>query len=186
MPINDNNHQFTAITLAITFATLSLLASLLTLLLIRRLQKWNGYIQLVVSLTVCQIIYDISFFFLPIISLWGQYLYVFFNTLGGLTSSLWSNVIILVTARIVIRLRTVDTLKKVRRVCMCVCVYVCMCVCVDVWMYVCVDVWMCGCVDVWMYVCVDVCMCVCVDVWMCGRVDVWMCVCVDVCTRMCV
>ena len=111
--VDDSDHQFMAVAFAVGFATISLVASLLTLYLIKRLKKWNGYIQLVVSLTVCQIIYDISFFFLPVSPTWGQYLYVFLNTLGGLTSSLWSNVIILVTARIVIRLRTVDTLKKV-------------------------------------------------------------------------
>lgn len=110
---NDSDHQFLAVALAVGFASLSLLASCLTLYLIKRLAKWNGYIQLVVSLTVCQIIYDISFFFLPLDETWGQYLYVFLNTFGGLTSSLWSNVIIMVTARIVIRLRTVDTLKLV-------------------------------------------------------------------------
>lgn len=110
--VEDHNRQFTAGALAVSFAFLSLLASLLTLLLIHRLDKWNGYIQLVVSLTACQILYDISFFFLPLVSTWGDFVYLFLNTLGGLTSSLWSNVIIIVTARIVIRLRTVDTLKK--------------------------------------------------------------------------
>ena len=111
--VDDSDHQFMAICFAVGFATISLLASLLTLYLIKRLKKWNGYIQLVVSLTVCQIIYDISFFFLPLSTMWGEYIYVFLNTFGGLASSLWSNVIILVTARIVILLRTVDTLKLV-------------------------------------------------------------------------
>ena len=111
--MHDADHQFLAVALAVGCATVSLLASLLTLYLIRRLAKWNGYIQLVVSLTVCQIIYDISFFFLPLTATWGRYFYVCLNTFGGLTSSLWSNVIIMVTARIVILLRTVDTLKLV-------------------------------------------------------------------------
>ena len=112
--VNDSDHQFTAIVLGVGFATLSLIASLLTLYLIKKTAKWNGYIQLVVSLTACQIIYDLSFFFLPVPFTWGEYIYLFLNTFGGLSSALWSNIIIIVTARIVIRLRTVDTLKRVR------------------------------------------------------------------------
>ena len=112
--MGDNNQDL-VILLALCFATLSLLASLLTLLLIRRLNKWNGYMQLVVSLTCCQIVYDIGFY--PLI--WfnhveGKIAYIALNTWGGLTSTLWSNVIILVTCRIVVELRTIDIVKRCR------------------------------------------------------------------------
>jgi hypothetical protein len=115
------NNQELVITLAIFFSSLSLIASLLTLVLIRRLKKWNGYIQLVVSLTVCQIVYDVGF--LPL--LWfgfieGQIAYAILNTWGGLTSTLWSNVIILVTCRIVVELRTIDIMKKYNIYCVAV------------------------------------------------------------------
>lgn len=107
------NNQELVISLALFFSTISLIASLLTLVLIQRLKKWNGYIQLVVSLTACQMIYDVGFY--PL--LWfgyieGQIAYAVLNTWGGLTSTLWSNVIILVTCRIVVELRTIDIIKK--------------------------------------------------------------------------
>ena len=63
--------------------------------------------------------------------------------------------------------------RRIRMLCMCVCVYVCVCVRV----YVCV----CACVYVCMCVCVCACVyvCVCACVYLCVRV----CECVCVCGR---
>src|SRR4029434_7821311 len=76
-----------------------------------------------------------------------------------------------------VRLFTVMTSYKYRRVCvyyvcvLCVCVYyVCVCVCVCI-MFVCVYVCMCVyyvCVCVCVYVCV-LCVCVCVCIRVCSR-----------------
>lgn len=112
--ISNHDNQLAAITLSIGMATLSLLASILTLYLIKRLGKSNGYMRLVVSLTACQIVYDIGFYFF----LWyhvkiGIILFNFLNTWGGCASALWSNVIILVTCHIIVKLRSIDIETKV-------------------------------------------------------------------------
>mmetsp|Transcript_2651 Transcript_2651/g.3979 ORF Transcript_2651/g.3979 Transcript_2651/m.3979 type:complete len:371 (-) Transcript_2651:295-1407(-) len=110
--MSGDNNQTVVISICLCFATLSLFASVITLILIKRLKKWNGYLQLVVSLTICQIAYDIGFYPLP----WfytrvGELLFILLNTSGGLASSLWSNAIILVTCHIVMHLRSVDIIK---------------------------------------------------------------------------
>lgn len=96
-------------------ATLSLAAAIITLFLIKLLKKWNGYLLLVCSLTVCQAIYDIGFLLLPWYSIaFARVLYFFLSTLGGLTATLWSNVIILLLCRIVYTLDSTNILKQVK------------------------------------------------------------------------
>jgi hypothetical protein len=114
--VSNRDNQLAAISLSIGMATISLLASLLTLYLIKKLakKKSNGYMSLVMSLTACQVVYDIGFYFF----LWydlriGEILFSFFNTWGGVASALWSNIIILVTCHIILNLRSIDLEKKV-------------------------------------------------------------------------
>lgn len=103
-----------AVLICILIAGLSLAASLLTVGLIKILGKWNGYLLLVLSLTICQAIYDIGFFTLP----WyttpsGRVLYSLFSAFGGISSTLWSNVIMLVTCKIVVNLKSVNIMDQV-------------------------------------------------------------------------
>jgi hypothetical protein len=95
-------------------AFLSLLSSIATLALIKLLKKWNGYLELVTSLTVCQGVHDMAFLLiLAYNSPGGKGSYLFFHMLGGLSSTLWSNVIMFVTCRIVTTIRSVDIHKNV-------------------------------------------------------------------------
>lgn len=74
----------------ISVAFLSMIASMATLMLIRLLRKWNGYIQLVTSLTVCQAIYDCAFLLLLFNKYQtGRVLYEVIHTFSGLASTLW-------------------------------------------------------------------------------------------------
>jgi hypothetical protein len=112
--ISNRDNQLAAVTLSVVMATISLLASLLTLYLIRKLRKSNGYMHLVMSLTACQVVYDIGFYFFLCYHLnIGVILFNFFNTWGGVASALWSNIIILVTCHIILNLRSIDIEKKV-------------------------------------------------------------------------
>ena len=51
--------------------------------------------------------------------------------------------------------------KKLRYVCVCMCMYVCACVCM------CVHVYVCVCMCMYVCVCVHVCVCVCMCVHVC-------------------
>jgi hypothetical protein len=114
MTLRSHDYQLVAVTTSVTVATIALLCSALTLLLIKRLPKLNGYMKLVLSLSRCQVLYDFSFFFfLDYNSTFGKSMFTLLNTWGGLTTSLWSNVIILVTCYIVLNLRSVNISDKV-------------------------------------------------------------------------
>lgn len=103
-----------ALLCVVILAGISLGASLLTLLLIKCLGKWNGYLLLVSSLTVCQAVYDFSLLFSPWYSLMPtRIIYSILSTFGGISATLWSNVIIIVTCRIVLTLHSVEIIKRV-------------------------------------------------------------------------
>jgi hypothetical protein len=98
-----------ALTVCLIVSLLSFLSSLLTLLIIYNISKFNGYIQLVASLTFCQLIYDLGFFLLPWYdTFYGRICYGVINMWGGISSSLWSNVLIFVTCQIIFTSRSVD------------------------------------------------------------------------------
>jgi hypothetical protein len=100
-----------ALTLCLIVSLLSFICSLTTLLIIRNISRYryNGYIQLVASLTFCQLIYDLGFFLLPWYgTYYGRICYGVINMWGGIASSLWSNILIFVTCQIIFTSRSVD------------------------------------------------------------------------------
>ena len=71
-------------------AALSVISSIIILTLLRQLKRWNGYLRLVNSLTICQAIYDISFFLILGYSYYPcRVVYELLHTFGGIASSLW-------------------------------------------------------------------------------------------------
>jgi hypothetical protein len=80
--------------LLIGLTTLSLICGILAVYLIHTLNRWNRYIVLVYMITVFQLIYDISFYFL--IGYKIEYffqIFTFLNYFGGTAVTLWVNVI---------------------------------------------------------------------------------------------
>ena len=83
-------------------AIISILCSLTTLTLIHRIGKWSGYLLLVYSLTVCQLIYDFSFLFFGGYHFRTVYSVIqFLVTVGGVGVALWSNILSVVVLHIV-------------------------------------------------------------------------------------
>jgi heme exporter protein D len=108
------HHDRFVMWIAVGVAVLSLIAAVITLTLIKKLNKWNGYLLLVASLTVSQSIYDISFLLLPFYNIGSvKRTYYFLSTVGGLTATIWSNVLVLLIFEIVLSLRSVDVMKRV-------------------------------------------------------------------------
>ncbi len=95
--------------LQISFAFLSLLCALLTLYIIKILNKWNGYLLLIVNLTIAQSIYDLSIIldvYRPI-----HLLSVFLRASSGIAGSLFTLQITYVVIYVVIHLKSIDVQK---------------------------------------------------------------------------
>jgi hypothetical protein len=90
-------------------ALLSSIASFLTLYVIHQLGKLNGYLILVYSMTVCQIIYDLSFFFFPGYKVRGVFSVIqVLTSFGGISVAIWTNVLSGVVLYISIFHRSID------------------------------------------------------------------------------
>jgi hypothetical protein len=106
--------EYVGWSLCLLVAFISVISSLLTLRLLSLMKRWNGYLQLVLNLTISQGIYDISYFLLPFFHLKiPRILFEFLSTFGGISSTLWCNIIIYVTWKIVITLHSVNILQQV-------------------------------------------------------------------------
>ena len=108
----------TSVTLAagvllILSAFLSFVCSLLTLRLIYVMKTRNGYILLIVSLSMAQLLYDTGFLLVPLMSLINLEGFLnFVSCFAGLMASFWTNVISLIVLYIVLRLSTVNIIEK--------------------------------------------------------------------------
>lgn len=101
--------------LCLFIALLSTICSIITLYLLKQMKKWNGYLQLVLNLTISQGIYDLSYFLLPFFyNSYCRVIFEFISTYGGISSTLWCNVIVFITCQIVISLRSVNILEQHR------------------------------------------------------------------------
>ncbi len=77
------------------------------------MKTWNGYILLIVSLSLAQLLYDLGFLLIPVMSLVDiEGLLNFVSCFGGLMASFWTNVISLIVLYIVLRLSTVDIIEN--------------------------------------------------------------------------
>lgn len=91
----------------------SIIASIVTLLLIRDMGKWNGYLALITLMTTCQLVYDSAFFFVvdPENSI-CLYINIFLTSFGGLSVTIWTNIISGVVFYIVHTLKTVNVFQN--------------------------------------------------------------------------
>jgi hypothetical protein len=76
----------------------SLICSVFTLVLIYFTRKWNGYLLLLTSMTVSQVIYDINYILRPARYISACFLVQFLDLLGGLGVSFWTNILAFVIA----------------------------------------------------------------------------------------
>lgn len=98
-----------------SLATLSLICTLTTLFLIHYMGIRNGYLLLITSMTVCQIIYDINFIQGVIPGYYNCVIWNVFDILGGLSVALWSNVISYVAMHVIINVRSMNIYENYPR-----------------------------------------------------------------------
>ena len=98
-----------AVVVAVFSAFISLIASITQLWLIYDMKRWNEYLMIVATLTVCQVFYSVGFLFLPFYNIYiCQFIFFFLFLFGGITVSLWTNVISVLVYQIVKNLRSVN------------------------------------------------------------------------------
>lgn len=110
---------------ALTVAFISLICSLTTLWLIKIMKLWNGYIFLITLLTISQVLYDISFFFIPAAMLSNKptwkIIAAALSSFGGLSAGFFTNVMSLVIYYVVLKLKSFDIQKRYRAILFLVC-----------------------------------------------------------------
>jgi hypothetical protein len=111
MAIADVNRiEYLGGALGMFIAFISICCSFSTLFLIRSIGRWNGFISLVWSMTISQIIYDITFVLIfPSEVLF--YSNIFVSTFGGTSVTFWTNVMSGVVLYMVFTRTPVDTFK---------------------------------------------------------------------------
>ena len=92
-------------TLALFCAFVSLISTVITLVLIFDMKRWNAYMLLIFNLTFCQFFYDLAFFFLITYQAnSSQLALTFLTTFGGVAVTLWTNIISFILCYIVLYL----------------------------------------------------------------------------------
>ncbi len=110
---NDQSHeQINADNwMLFAFAALSWLCSVLNLVIIKKMGMWNGYILLITSMAVFQLIYDTSFMMRVIPGYAPCIAWHMMGDVGGLGSSFWTNVMCFVVLYVLLRARSISIFK---------------------------------------------------------------------------
>jgi len=100
-------------TLQLSMASVSIIAGVATLWVLNDMNKWTGFLLLVATLSVAQMIYDVGFFFRantqdPVC----RFLWYLFQVSGGMATTLITNVIAFIVANIAMTLRSYDIKKN--------------------------------------------------------------------------
>ena len=109
-----NEQQLIIIYLSYIISSISLVCTLLNLWLIRIMKKWNGYLAIITTMCYCQIVYDLSFS-LHISAADDNFLIALWNSLqffGGISVSIWTNILAFVILRVVVNMKSTDILKN--------------------------------------------------------------------------
>lgn len=95
-------------------SAISLVCTLTNLWLIHIMKKWNGFLAVITSMCCCQIVYDVSFALhisandgSTAIAVWAA-----LQFFGGISVSVWTNILAFVVLRVVVSLKSTDIMKN--------------------------------------------------------------------------
>lgn len=99
------------------FGTLSLICSLMTLFLVYRMKIWNGFLLILVSTSICQVLYDLNY----MIGITNDYdwclVWNFLDIFGGLSVALWTNILSFIIVYILVHIKNLDIFKNFHYLC---------------------------------------------------------------------
>lgn len=92
----------------------SVACSVTNIWLIHDMKLWSGYIALVYSLSISQLIYDLSFFLIPCLAINSEFCqaaFVVLTSFAGILCTIWTNIMSYVFVAIVLFGRPINVLK---------------------------------------------------------------------------
>jgi hypothetical protein len=109
----SSGRLFVASVIAIVFSSFSFICSLLNLMLIAVMRQWNGFLAILCSMAVCQMIYDGTFYlsYDTNINYTASAWWSFFQAFGGLSVTFWTNVLSAVICYVIMTRNKFDILK---------------------------------------------------------------------------
>jgi hypothetical protein len=109
------DQESTAILISLIMTIVSSVCSAVNLVLIKVMKKWNGYIAVILHMCVMQMIYDAFF---SVRTTGGgtayQYTVTGIKFFSGISSTVWSNILVLTILRVITTGRTLDILSNFR------------------------------------------------------------------------
>jgi hypothetical protein len=114
-----NDQLLTVFLISNIVSGISLACTLVNLFLIKVMKKWNGYLAIIVNMCFCQMVYDVSFT-LHISTNNGDAVVALWNAcqfFGGLSVSLWTNILATIIFRVVYFRRSTDIIKNFYLLC---------------------------------------------------------------------
>ncbi len=106
------DHERHVVTMiSFSFGLLGFICSSMTLILIARLRKWNGYLLLLTSMTSAQVLYDINYIFRIVKNDAACYSTMFLDLMGGLGVAFWTNVLAFVVTYTVVYCKAINIFK---------------------------------------------------------------------------
>lgn len=97
---------------AFAFSFVSFACSILTLIILRRMSVWNGYMLLIFSMAFSQMVYDISYLIRVSPGYEMCVVWHFLGILGGLGSSLWTNCLSFVVLYVLLNIRSFNIFRR--------------------------------------------------------------------------
>jgi hypothetical protein len=97
--------------LSFSFGLLGFCCSATTLLLIYNIKKWNGYLVILTSMTICQVLYDMNYVLRIVEQPVSCYVVMFLDILGGLGVSFWTNILAFAITYTVISCSSINIFK---------------------------------------------------------------------------
>lgn len=112
-PFSGSNQHQVFVSLVLVAAVVGIVCDLFMMYLIRKMKAWNGHILLILTITVFQLLYDVSFF--PAVVNTGYYnLFLTASVcqfVGGIASSIFSNCVAFVALYVVYYKKAFDIFK---------------------------------------------------------------------------
>jgi len=106
--MNPDNFYSTAEWISFSISVISFICTLSTLLIIRKMKKWNGYLLLISTMTTFQLLYDINYMLGVVPTYETCVIWNFLDILGGLGNSFTSNVISFTMIYVVYKTKAFD------------------------------------------------------------------------------
>jgi hypothetical protein len=93
-------------------ATASMVCSILTLVLLKKMNRWNGYHIIIGNMTFSQLLYDVNYMLGIVPGNISCHIWRFLDVYGGLSCTLWSNILGFCVLYVAIRIKSAEIARR--------------------------------------------------------------------------